>query len=61
MQAGLTAQVHREYEASFFYRRAYHWFQLQLYPGTVKYLEKEAREELTHAYEIEEYMLLRGA
>ena len=53
--------MHREYEASFFYRRAYHWFQLQLYPGTAKYLEKEAREELTHAYEIEEYMLLRGA
>ena len=30
-------QLHREYEAALFYRQAYHWAELNLYPGTAKF------------------------
>ena len=57
----LTAQLHREYEASMFYRQAYHWFDLHLLPGTASYFRKESADELTHAHLIEDYMLKRSA
>ena len=45
----LTDQVHREYEAALFYRQAYHWFELNQYPGSARYMKKEAEDEVGHA------------
>ena len=57
----ITDQVHREYAAALFYRQAYHFFDLNLYPGTAKFFKKEADEETSHAHFLEEYLLKRNA
>src|SRR4051794_2428767 len=57
----ITDQIHREYSASLFYRQAYHWFDLNLFPGTAKFFKKEADEETSHAHFLEDYLLKRNA
>lgn len=57
----MSAQIHREYEAALFYRQAYHWCDLNLYPGTAKFFKGEAEEETGHAHELEEMLLQRNA
>ena len=57
----VSEQITREYAASFFYRQAYHWFDLNLYPGTASFFQKEAEEETTHAHLLEDYLLKRNA
>ncbi len=57
----ISAQIHREYEAALFYRQAYHWAELNLFPGTAKFFKKEADEETSHAHELEELLLQRNA
>ena len=57
----ISEQITREYAASLFYRQAYHWFDLNLFPGTAKFFRKEAEEETKHAHLLEEYLLHRNA
>ena len=35
----MTEQIQREYAAGLFYRQAYHWAELNLYPGTAKFYQ----------------------
>ena len=57
----ITDQIQREYAAALFYRQVYHWFDLNLYPGSAAYFKKESQDELTHAYLLEDYLLKRNA
>ena len=54
-------QIHREYAAGMLYRQVYHWFELNLYPGTAKFFRQEAEEEMGHAHILEDYLLKRNA
>jgi len=35
----LQDQIQREHAASVFYRQAYHWFEINLYPGTAAFFK----------------------
>ena len=57
----ITDQIHREYAASLLYRQAYHWMDLNLFPGTAQFFKREAADELSHAHILEDYLLKRNA
>ena len=60
LSKAISDQIGREFQASFFYRKAYYWFDQHLYPGTSSYMKKESDEELEHANFLEEYMMRRS-
>ena len=57
----IVEQINREYAAALFYRQVYHWFDANNYPGSAAFARKEAADELTHAYRLEDYLLKRSA